>query len=106
MVALTLRHSGYEVVCARNAHHALTLALDEEFDLLLLDNWMPGISGLELTREIRMRNTTTPILFYSGVATKVDIQEALNAGAQGYLLKPLGVNELICEIEKLIERGN
>ena len=70
---------------------------------MLLDNWMPDLSGIDLTREIRRAGIATPILFCSGAATPSDIKEALNAGAQGYLVKPLDLDELADNIEILIE---
>lgn len=63
---------------------------------------MPGLSGQELTTEIRKFNKSTPILFYSGAAYDEDKREARNAGAQGYLTKPAGISELVDEVGKLI----
>ena len=63
---------------------------------------MPGLSGQELTREVRKFNQRTPILFYSGAAYESDKQEARDAGAQGYLVKPEGINELVAEVARLI----
>jgi two-component system KDP operon response regulator KdpE len=102
MLVLTLQVNGYEVVCPVDATAALEIVKKESFDLLLLDTWVTGLSGTDLTREVRKFNQTTPILFYSGVATKPEIQEALNLGAQGYLIKPTGIAQLTDEIAKLI----
>ena len=82
---------------------ALSLAKNEHFDLFLVDNWLPGLSGPELTRDIREFNQTTPILFYSGAAYEYDKQAAFDAGAQGYLIKPIGIERLVEEIERLIQ---
>jgi CheY-like chemotaxis protein len=81
---------------------ALSLAKNERFDLFLIDNWMPEMTGPELTRFIREFNQTTPILFYSGAAFEDDKEAAVNAGAQGYLIKPIGIERLIEEVERLI----
>ena len=102
MVIFTLRRSGYEVTCVDSGTEALSLARDERFDLFLVDNWLPGLSGPELTVHIREFNKTTPILFYSGAAYEDDKQAALAAGAQGYLTKPIGIERLIGEVERLI----
>jgi CheY-like chemotaxis protein len=69
---------------------------------ILVDNWMPGLSGQELTRAVRTFNKSTPILFYSGAAFESDKQQARDAGAQGYLVKPTGMSELVEEVAKLI----
>ena len=63
---------------------------------------MPGLSGEELTTEIRKFDKNTPILFYSGAAYETDKQKAHDAGAQGYLIKPLGIADLVDEVTRLI----
>lgn len=102
MVLFTLRQNGYQVTCVDTGTEALSLAKNEPFDLFLVDNWLPGLSGPELTRHIREFNQVTPILFYSGAAYEDDKQAALAAGAQGYLIKPIGIEQLIGEVERLI----
>jgi DNA-binding response OmpR family regulator len=102
MVIFTLPRSGYEVTCADNGTEALSLAKNDVFDLFLVDNWLPGLSGPELTLHIREFNKTTPILFYSGAAYEDDKQAALDARAQGYLVKPIGIERLLDEVDRLI----
>jgi DNA-binding response OmpR family regulator len=102
MLSMLLRSNGYEVLCADDANKALRLAQEQQFDLLLLDNWLPELSGVELTKRVREFDTNTPVVFYSGVAQQADQLEALEAGAQLYLTKPIGVNDLIQEIDRLI----
>ena len=97
-----LETEGYNVTVTGNSLHALAIAKREAFDLILVDNWMPGLSGQELTREIRRFNQNTPILFYSGAAYAADEQEARDDGAQGYLIKPGGICDLVDEVAKLI----
>jgi two-component system, OmpR family, alkaline phosphatase synthesis response regulator PhoP len=104
MVVFTLEQSGYEVTCVDSGGEALSLAKTQHFDLFLVDNWLPGLTGPELTRHIREFNQTTPILFYSGAAYEDDKQTALAAGAQGYLVKPIGIERLTEEVERLIHR--
>jgi DNA-binding response OmpR family regulator len=105
MLTVLLKSFGYEVVCPADSILALELMRGIHFDLCLLDNWMPGLSGLELTQKIREFNKTVPILFYSGAAQETDRQQALDAGAQGYLFKPVETDELIQEINGLIDRS-
>jgi DNA-binding response OmpR family regulator len=89
-------------VCSVDGKQTLDLVNRETFDLFLFDNWLPEISGVDLTLRIRQFNKTTPILFYSGAATEQEQQSALEAGAQAYLIKPVGIEELVQEIERLI----
>jgi CheY-like chemotaxis protein len=101
-ITLLLQLAGYEVVALDNAFDALTLIREERFDLCLLDDWMPRMSGMELCREIRKFNRDTPILFYSGAFFEDDAQRAVAAGAQGYLKKPVPPDDLIKEVARLI----
>jgi CheY-like chemotaxis protein len=86
----------------RMPNNALRLAQEQQFDLPLLDNWLPEISSIELTKRVREFNTNTPVVLYSGVAQQADQLEALETGAQLYLTKPIGVDDLIEEIDRLI----
>lgn len=102
LIIYLLEASGYEVVCAGAAIEALTTARREHFDLFLVDNWLPDLTGPELTRQLREFNTTTPILFYSAAAFESDKENAFKAGAQGYLVKPAGIAQLVEEVDRLI----
>ena len=102
LVALMLAGSNYQVVPAENHDDALLLARANQFDLYLIDNWLPGGSGIDLCKKLREFNSWTPILFYSGEAYERDKQQALAAGAQGYLVKPVDNDELIKEVSRII----
>lgn len=102
LIRFVFTRRGYEIVCAESGAEALQLAKIERFDLFLVDNWMPQLTGVELTHHIRAFNQITPILFYSGAAHDQDRQAALNAGAQGYLTKPAAIDDLIAEAERLM----
>ena len=105
MLTILLESFGYEVVCPTDSTLALELMRGLHFDLCLLDNWMPGLSGLDLTKRIREFNKVVPILFYSGAAQEEDQQEAFDAGAQGYLIKPVDIDVLIQAIDELIVKS-
>src|SRR4051812_41878188 len=77
-----------QVTTVQSVGEALEKIKSEKFDLYLLDNWLPGGSGVELCRKIRETDSQTPVIFYSGAAYDSDKQEALRAGAQVYLVKP------------------
>lgn len=102
LLVCILEGSDYHVTVTESSTDALSLARREHFDLLLVDNWMPGFSGEELTREVRKFNQSTPILFYSGAAYESDKKGAREAGAQGYLVKPEGISVLVGEVARLI----
>jgi CheY-like chemotaxis protein len=91
-----------ETTSAETAAEALDKIATERFDLYLLDNWLPGGSGVELCLKIRETDTSTPIIFYSGAALEPEREEALAAGAQAYLVKPVDVSLIIETVNKLL----
>lgn len=102
LIVVVLRQNGYDVTCTDDANDALSMAETKDFDLYLIDSWLPGVSGVTLTQQIRKFDGKTPILFYSGAARDIDKEEAKTAGAQGYLVKPATGEELIAEITRLL----
>jgi DNA-binding response OmpR family regulator len=102
LLNITLTSAGFQVVCTANAEDAINTIKGEKFDLCLMDNWMPGVSGEDLCVKIREFDTETPILFYSGAAYPADRERARAAGAQGYLVKPVLDDQLIAEVIRII----
>jgi len=92
----------YIVICARDFKEGMRLAQQRYFDLYILDNWLPDRSGVDLCRLIREFDPHTPILFYSAAGFARDTVEALRAGAQGYLVKPVRFGELRQAVTQLI----
>lgn len=105
LVSYVLTSSNYRVMVAENNDSALLLARSNQFDLYMIDNWMPGGSGIDLCKKLREFDSHTPILFYSGAAFDRDRQEAFASGAQGYLTKPVDNDELIKEVFRLISEA-
>lgn len=102
MLVMLLSGAGYSVQSTESPREAIRFAKEQSFDLILVDNWMPELSGDELTKEIRTFNLSTPILYYSGAGYDSDKQNAKEAGAQGYLVKPEGIAEVVTEVARLI----
>jgi len=102
LVTLVLEMQNCQVVATESYEEALRLARAEHFDLYLIDNWMPHISGVRLCEQLREFDQHTPVLFYSGAAYEADKERALASGAQGYLVKPAGGEQLIAEVLRLV----
>lgn len=102
LVSFVLRRENYEVVLAADSEEALCVAGEMSFQLYLIDNWLPGESGVDLCKRLRQFDRRTPILFYSGAAYEQDKRAAFAAGAQGYLTKPIELGELVEEVSHLI----
>ena len=103
LVTLVLEQKCYEVVTGSTIRSGVALAYSQHFDLYLLDSWLADGSGLELCRQIREFDQTTPILFYSAAAYESDRAEAIKSGAQAYLIKPSHPSELCSLVTSLIE---
>jgi CheY-like chemotaxis protein len=88
-------------VCVESGQKALNKLGAEEFDPIVLDNWMPTMIGTEVAKLIRQFNPTIPIVFYSAAGYEEDKQTAFDTGADVYLTKPLGVDLLLDEVERL-----
>jgi OmpR-family two-component system manganese-sensing response regulator len=101
LVTLLLTSEGYHVKTSELGYYAFTLALSGTFDLYVIDNYLPDITGVQLCQKIREIDSATPILFYSGSADS-DIDDALAAGAQGFLRKPASVEQLLAEVKRLL----
>ena len=106
MVNLMLGYAGYEVVVGRSVADGLRLARDKRFDLILVDWFLSDGLGLDLCRAVRQFDGNTPIFFYTGMALERHIHTALEAGAQGCLVKPVEMETLLQTIAARIGAGD
>lgn len=95
-----------EVTTAGSVADAWSKIRERKIDLYVLDNWLPGGSGVELCRGIRKIDAVTPILFYSGAAYDSDRQQAMAAGAQDYLVKPADIGRLVAAVRRLLQSND
>ncbi len=93
-----LREESFAVDVASNGKEGLHLALSNEYDLLLLDWMVPGLSGIEICRQFRKENSTTPIIFLTAKDTVDETIFALESGANDYIKKPFAFEELLARI--------
>ncbi|MBX9686480.1 MAG: response regulator transcription factor, partial [Candidatus Obscuribacterales bacterium] len=77
----------------------------EDFDILILDWELPGLSGLDLCKQFRARGVRTPILFLTGRSNIESLEAAYDAGADDYLRKPFHIRELVLRIEACLKKG-
>ena len=105
LITFVLTRSNFEVVTAETPALAIEMAQAFSFDLYLIDNWMPSMSGPDLCRELRSFDAATPILFYSGAGYDKDKTAAYASGAQGYLVKPVDNDNLVAEVRRLISES-
>ena len=104
-MAAILSREGYEVVATPSGEEALEQVNDGEFDLLLTDLRMEGMSGVDLMAAIRERSPETPSIMLTGYASLDSAIEALREGAYDYLVKPCHVDILKAAVARGVERG-
>jgi len=95
----------YGVIAVRTVQKALDLMSDLTFDLYILDYRMPEMSGVEFCRLIRQTDSETPIMIYSAMSREIDREDALNAGATAYLVKPNDFDRLNETVEQLLNHN-
>lgn len=99
-----LASEGFEVFSVRDGKEALRVYEKEKPDLLLLDIMMPEKSGYDVCRQIRKKDTVTPILILTAKGQEVDKVVGLELGADDYIVKPFGIKELIARIKAALRR--
>ncbi len=103
-LGLRLRHAGYEVVSAEDAMFAMTLALRERPDLVIMDIGLPGGDGLIVMDRLGQHESTAhiPVVFLTAKVQPENMRKAMEGGAVGYMLKPYRADELLSMIESAL----
>ncbi|RSK48997.1 response regulator transcription factor [Hymenobacter rigui] len=99
---LTEQH--HTVDLAADGLLGLRLAQSNSYDLIILDTLLPGLSGLEVCRQVRTQDTSVPILMLTALGETDDKIRGLDAGADDYLVKPFAFQELLARIRALTRR--
>jgi two-component system KDP operon response regulator KdpE len=102
-VSINLRARGYDVLTAEEGRTALNVFSESVVDLVILDIMMPGPDGFEVCRAIR-RRSGVPIIMLSARGQENDIVRALDLGADDYLTKPFGVEEMLARVRAALRR--
>ena len=102
-VGVYLDNEGFTHSSAYNGTDALKLALEESPDLILLDLMMPGMSGIDVCREIR-RTSAVPIIMLTAKGEEIDRVLGLEFGADDYIVKPFSTRELVARIKAVLRR--
>ena len=101
---LNLELEGYEVTCMGDGASALKKVKEEYFDLILLDVMLPELDGFDVSENIRLQNIETPILMLSARSGSADRVTGLKKGADDYLTKPFGIEELVLRVRAILRR--
>ena len=102
-VGLELKHEGYEVETVLDGRSGLDAALENNYDVILLDLMLPELNGLEVARRLR-ETKKTPIIMMTARDSVIDRVSGLDYGADDYLVKPFAIEELLARIRSLLRR--
>ena len=101
----SLRQSGYAIDFVDNGQEADTALSTQDFDLLILDLGLPKLSGLEVLRRLRARNSHLPVLILTAADSVEQRVKGLDLGADDYMAKPFALSELEARVRALTRRG-
>lgn len=105
-LARQLEDKGYAVEKADNGEEGLFLGVELPFDIGVIDLGLPGLSGMELIRKLRVQGRDFPILILTARGRWQDKVEGLEAGADDYLVKPFRFEELVARLNALVRRSS
>lgn len=103
-VTLELEHEGYQVEHAADGRTAVDLALERDYDLILLDVLLPQLNGMEVLRRVR-KHKDVPVIMVTARDAVMDKVAGLDAGADDYLTKPFAIEELFARIRVALKRS-
>lgn len=100
-----LSRAGYRVTTVENGAEALALVDSQDFDAMLLDMTMPGMSGLRVLRDIRRSGAAMPVMMMTARTDAAAAVEALREGADDHIVKPFDSDVLIARIDRMLDRA-
>jgi two-component system, OmpR family, alkaline phosphatase synthesis response regulator PhoP len=103
-LAEILEDEGYEVILAANGNIAVSVFKEQSPDFVCLDIMMPECNGYDACKQIRQQCEVTPIIFLSAKSEEIDKVIGLNLGADDYIVKPFGIDEVVARIRAVTRR--
>lgn len=105
LLRMYLEKEGYEIEEAENGEIALQKALEDEFDLIVLDVMLPGIDGVEVCERLRQQKAT-PIIMLTAKGEEVNRVQGFEAGVDDYVVKPFSPREVIYRVKAILRRSS
>lgn len=104
LMALQLKHAGYETDGCGDGEEGVYYAENTEYDVILLDRLLPSLEGTEVLRRLRKKGIMTPVIMVTALDGVHDRVNGLDAGADDYLVKPFEMEELFARIRAVLRR--
>ncbi|MFZ6050834.1 T9SS response regulator signal transducer PorX [Halocola ammonii] len=98
-----LENKGYKVVTANSGNEAIDLVKENVFDIVFLDENMPGLSGLEALQEIKSADPTLPVIMITKSEEESIMEEAIGSKISDYLIKPVNPNQILLSVKKNLD---
>ncbi|MFV0421295.1 response regulator [Oleidesulfovibrio sp.] len=107
LLTFTLESAGFDVLAASDGRSGLELAMREQPEMVILDLMLPGMSGLDVCKELKRLPATaeTPVIMLTARGEEVDRIVGLELGADDYVVKPFSPRELVLRIKAVLKRG-
>lgn len=102
-IELELKHEGYQIQVSYDGREGLQFALEDEWDVILLDLMLPSLNGLEVCRRVRQEKET-PIIMITARDSVMDRVSGLDHGADDYIIKPFAIEELLARLRAIVRR--
>lgn len=104
LLSYNLTQEGYETKLIDHGGEGLQLALDNNYDLIMLDIMLPGLNGFEVLSKLRQRGNKTPVIILTARNAEDEIVQGLRFGADDYITKPFGVAEMLARVSAVLRR--
>jgi DNA-binding response OmpR family regulator len=101
LLKMYLQRESYQVDVEHNGEDGLTRALNEDYDLILLDVFMPGKNGFQVLEELR-KSKETPVILLTAQNGEEDQQRAAELGASGFISKPFSPGDVVSKVRELL----
>ena len=106
LLEFDLAQSGYDVDTAKDGSEGLQKALNNHYDLILLDVMMPKMNGFDVCKNIRVHKPDVPVLLLTAKGTISDKTDGFNSGADDYIVKPFDIQEVLLRVRVLLRRNS
>jgi len=104
LLSYNLSQDGYETKVVDHGSEGLQTALQQTFDLIILDIMLPGLNGFEILSKLRQKGNKTPVIILTARNAEEEVVQGLKYGADDYITKPFGVAELLARVSAVLRR--
>ena len=106
LISIHLRDLNFDVSHAGDGLDGLRMALDNQYDIFILDLMLPSIDGMDICKKIRSRDTQTPVIMLTARSEEIDRVLGLETGADDYIVKPFSVREFKARVKAVLRRSH